>query len=81
MENSEAPDQATLEGAVWSGCALFAYANLSDTLLYEILRHLPYAENNFQKISLRNHLRHILSTFGHVNFDLQRLIDLHICAI
>ena len=29
---------------VWSGCALFACAILLKTLLYKILRHLPYVE-------------------------------------
>ena len=40
--NSVDPDQTAPEGAVWSGSALFAYTILSDTLVYEILRHLPY---------------------------------------
>ena len=31
-----------LSGAVWSGSALYAYAILSDTLVYEILGHLLY---------------------------------------
>ena len=35
-------DQTTPPGAVWSGFALFGYAILSETLMYEILRHLPY---------------------------------------
>ena len=30
------------EGAVWSRSALFTYAILSDTLVYEILGLLPY---------------------------------------
>ena len=29
-----------IEGAVWSGSALFAYAILSEILVYEILGHL-----------------------------------------
>ena len=37
MENSVDPDQTALEGAVWSGSALFAYAILSETLVFEIL--------------------------------------------
>ena len=39
MANSVDPDQTAPSGAVWSGSALFAYAILSDTLVYEILRH------------------------------------------
>ena len=34
------PDQTAPEGAVWSGSACFAYATLSDTLVYKILGHL-----------------------------------------
>ena len=41
MANSVDPDQTTPSGAVWSGSALFAYAILSDTLVYRILGHLP----------------------------------------
>ena len=41
MANSVDPDQATPLGAVWSGAALFAYAILSDTLVYNILGHSP----------------------------------------
>ena len=33
-------DQNAPEGAVWSGSALFAYAILSETLVYQILGHL-----------------------------------------
>ena len=40
MTNSVDPDQT----AVWSGSALFAYAILSDTLVYEILGYLPYTK-------------------------------------
>ena len=36
------PDQTAPSGAVWSGSALFAYAILLATLVYEILGHLPY---------------------------------------
>ena len=43
ITNSVDPDQTAPEGAVWSGCTLFAYAILSDTLMYEILEHLPYS--------------------------------------
>ena len=42
MANSVDPDQTAPEGAVWSGSALFAYAIMSDTLVYEILGHLSY---------------------------------------
>ena len=38
MANSVDPDQ-TGPLAVWSGSTLFAYAILSDTLVYEILGH------------------------------------------
>ena len=41
MANSVDPDQTAPSGAVWSGSALFAYAILSETLVYEILGHLP----------------------------------------
>ena len=41
MANSVDPDQIAPEGAVWSGSALFAYAILSETLVYEILGYLP----------------------------------------
>ena len=39
--NSVDPDQTAPPGAVWSGSALFAFAILSDTLVYEIFGHLP----------------------------------------
>ena len=42
MANSVDPDQTAPSGAVWSGSALFAYVILSDTLVFEILGHLPY---------------------------------------
>ena len=42
MANSADPDQTA--PSVWSGFALFAYAILSETLVYEILRHLPYSK-------------------------------------
>ena len=38
MANSVDPDQT--KGAVWPWSALFAYAILSDTLVFEILGHL-----------------------------------------
>ena len=41
MENSVGPDQIAPLGAVWSGSALFAYAILSDALVYEFFGHLP----------------------------------------
>ena len=40
MANSVDPDQTAPEGAVWSGSALFAFAILLDTKMYEILGHL-----------------------------------------
>ena len=36
IANSVDPDQTAPSGAVWSGPTLFAYAILSDTLVYEI---------------------------------------------
>ena len=42
MANSVDPDQTAPSGAVWSGSALFAYAILSETLVYEILGYLGY---------------------------------------
>ena len=41
MANSVDPDQTAPSGAVWSGPALFAYVILSETLVFEILGHLP----------------------------------------
>ena len=41
MANSADPDQTAPSGAVWSGSALFAYAIMWDTLVYEILEHFP----------------------------------------
>ena len=46
MENSADPDQTAPERAVWPGSALFAYAILSETLVFEILWHLPYGALN-----------------------------------
>ena len=40
MANNVDTDQTALSGTVWSGSALFAYAILSETLVYEILDHL-----------------------------------------
>ena len=42
MANSVNPDQTAPSGAVWSGSALFAYAILSVTVVYEILGHSSY---------------------------------------
>ena len=44
MANSVDPDQTAPSGAVWSGSALFACVILSDTLVFEILGHLPYGK-------------------------------------
>ena len=52
MANSEDPDQTAPIGAVWSGSALFVYANLSETLAYETLGHSPYEEVILQLYSL-----------------------------
>ena len=38
--NSVDPDQTVPSEAVWSGSALFAYAILSETSVFEILGHL-----------------------------------------
>ena len=40
---NEGPDQTAPFRAVWSRSALFAYAILSEILVYKILRHLRYA--------------------------------------
>ena len=45
MANYVDPDQTAPSGAVWSGSTLFAYAILSETLVYEALGHLPYVQN------------------------------------
>ena len=42
MANSVDPGQTAPSRAVWSGSTLFAYAILSDTLVYKILGHLLY---------------------------------------
>ena len=42
MANSVDPDQTAPLGAVWSGSALFAYAILSETLVFEISELLLY---------------------------------------
>ena len=41
MANSVATDQTAPTGAVWSVSTLFAYAILSETLVYKILGHSP----------------------------------------
>ena len=41
MANSADPDQTAPSGVVWSGSTLFAYAILTDHLVFEILGHLP----------------------------------------
>ena len=42
MADSVDPDQTAPAGAVWSGSALFAYANWPDTLDYGFLGDFPY---------------------------------------
>ena len=42
MANSVDPDQTAHSGAVSSGSTLFPYAILSDTLVFEFLRHLLF---------------------------------------
>ena len=39
MANNVDPDQTATSGVVWSGSALFAYAILSEMLMYKILGH------------------------------------------
>ena len=43
--NNVDPDQTAPSGAVWSGSALFAYAIFTGTLVYKILGHLAYHDN------------------------------------
>ena len=50
MANSVDPDQTAPLGAVWSGSALFAYVILSETLVFEILGHLPYFNQKVQPL-------------------------------
>ena len=47
MANRVDPNQT--EGAVCSGSALFAYAILSDTLVYEMFGHLPNTLDHFNQ--------------------------------
>ena len=58
MANNVDPDQTAPSGAVWSGSILFAYAILSDTLVCEILGHLPYCD--YPKYSSTFSSNHIL---------------------
>ena len=44
MANSVDPDQTAPSGAVWSESALFEYAILSETSVYDILGHLSYSK-------------------------------------
>ena len=53
MANSIDPDQTAPSGAVWSGSTLFAYAILSDTLVYKILGYLSYPIKNFSYFSTK----------------------------
>ena len=39
------PDQTDPSGAVWSGSTLFAYAILSELLVYKTLGHLQYSSD------------------------------------
>ena len=48
MANSVDPDQ-TAPSVVWSGSAVFAYAIMSNTLVYEILGNLPYTYHQIVK--------------------------------
>ena len=43
MTNSADLDQTAPSGAVWSGSALFAYATLSESLVYKILGDVLYS--------------------------------------
>ena len=54
MANSVDPEQTAPFGST-----LFAYAILSDTLVYEILRHLPY---NAVKLGSQNANSSMIST-------------------
>ena len=47
MAKSVDPDQTAPSEAVWSDSALFAYAILSETLVFEILGHLQYSKYDF----------------------------------
>ena len=46
MANSVDPDQTAPSGAVWSGFTLFAYAILSEFLMYKILGHTILLNKN-----------------------------------
>ena len=69
MANSGDPDQTAPEGAVWSGSALFAYVILPDTLVFEILGHLPYlifAPKHTFRYSTEVHLQGISNEYPHI---------------
>ena len=53
MVNSVDPDQTS--GAVWSRSTLFAYAILSEGMVYKILRHLPYSDCLCWGLTLEGH--------------------------
>ena len=66
------PVQTAHSGAVWSGSALFAYAILSETLVYKTLGHLLYSKT-VQKIHFLNLI--ILKLFGGVIFNAFQLLS------
>ena len=53
MANNVDPYQIPPSGAVWSGSALFAYAILLGTLVYEILGHWLYILKYLYGLCLR----------------------------
>ena len=56
MANSVDPDQTAPSGAVLFGSGLFAYDILSDTLVFEILGHLPFPHCNFLSENMKNNI-------------------------
>ena len=46
--------------AVWSGSALFAYAILSETLVYEIVGYLLFIFNYYHKVIWKSSLHLVL---------------------
>ena len=56
MANSVDPDQTVSSEAVYSGSTLFAYAILSDTLLYDILdiNHTHFSDMNWIKVFIQH---------------------------
>ena len=58
MADSVDPDQIAPVGAVWSGSALFAYANWPDTLDYGFLGDFPIWCFNYISVSLLRELKH-----------------------